>query len=88
MPQRRSRTDNCKFTKVYIFILSNPNENEPFEDEKSLNEYVPFGPRCEKTCLWWFANNKGADQSLISAFVIRLFESIIYKLDTSEISIF
>ena len=31
----------------------------------------------EKTCLWWFAKNKGADQpahlrSLISAFVIPL----------------
>ena len=64
---KQSRTDNCKFTKVYIFILLNPNENEPFEDQKSLNEYVPFGPRCEKTCLRWFANNKGADQSLISA---------------------
>ena len=38
-------------------------------------------------------NNKGADQpehphSLISTFVIRLLESIIYKRDTSEISIF
>ena len=77
---KQSRTDNCKLTKVYIFILSNPNENEPFEDQKSLNEYVPFGPRCEKTCLRWFANNKVTDQSLISAFVICLFESIIYKL--------
>ena len=40
-----------------------------------------------------FANNKGADQpahphSLISAFVIRLLESIITKLATNEISIF
>ena len=39
-----------------------------------------------------FANNKGADQpahprSLISAFVICLLESIIYKLATSKISI-
>ena len=38
-------------------------------------------------------NNKGADQpahlhSLISTFVIRLLESIISKLATSEISIF
>ena len=37
-----------------------------------------------------FANNKGADQpghprSLISAFVIRVLESIISKLATSEI---
>ena len=40
-----------------------------------------------------FENNKGADQpahprSLISAFVIRLSESIISRLATSEISIF
>ena len=47
----------------------------------------------KKICLWWFANNKGADQpahprSLISAFVIHLLESIKFKLDTSEISIF
>ena len=39
------------------------------------------------------ANNKGADQpahpgSLISALVIRLLESIISKLATSEFSIF
>ena len=40
------------------------------------------GPQREKTCLRGFANNTGADQpahprSLISAFVIRFFESII-----------
>ena len=40
-----------------------------------------------------FAKNKGADQpahprSLISAFVIRLLESIISKLATRELSIF
>ena len=51
-----------------------------------------YGPHREKTCLWWFAN-KGADQpahpcSLIRAFVIRLFKSIIFKLATSESSIF
>ena len=53
----------------------------------------PNGPRREKTCLRRFANNTGADQpahprSLISAFVIRLLESIISKLATSEISVF
>ena len=42
---------------------------------------------------WEFANNKVADQpahsrSLISAFVIRFFESTISKLATSESSIF
>ena len=52
-----------------------------------------YGPRCEKTCLWGFVNNKDADQpahlrSLISAFVIGLLESTISRLATSEISIF
>ena len=56
--------------------------------DKELN-----GPQRKKTCLWWFANNKGADQpahpcSLISAFVIRVLESIISRLVMSEISIF
>ena len=51
------------------------------------------GPSCNKTCLRGFANNKGADQpvhpcSLISAFVIRLLESIISRLATGEVSIF
>ena len=48
------------------------------------------GPRREKTCLRGLANNTGADQpahprSLISAFVIRLLESIISTLATNEI---
>ena len=51
------------------------------------------GPRREKICLRGFANNTGADQpahprSLIRAFVIRVFESTISKLATSEISAF
>ena len=51
------------------------------------------GPRYEKTCLRWLANNTGADQpahprSLISAFVIRILERTISKLATSEISFF
>ena len=50
----------------------------------------PSGPRREKTCLLWFANNKGADQpahprSLINAFVIRFLESNICKLATGKI---
>ena len=53
---------------------------------------LTIGPRREKTCLRRFANNTGADQpahsrSLISAFVICLLESIIYRLAASEISI-
>ena len=52
-----------------------------------------IGPRCEKICLRGFANNKGAEQPahlrcLINAFVIRLLESIIIKLDPREISLF
>ena len=51
------------------------------------------GPRREKTCLRWFANNTGAGQpahphSLISAFVIRFLESIVSRCATSEISNF
>ena len=54
---------------------------------------LSFGPRREKTCLRWFANNTGADQpahprSLISAFVIRFLERIICYLTRGEISIF
>ena len=50
-------------------------------------------PQREKTCLRRFANNTGADQpahsrSLISAYVIRVLESTISKLATSEISAF
>ena len=53
------------------------------------NGYPLYGPRRQKTCLWRFANNKGADQpahphSLISAFVIRLMESMTSKLATSK----
>ena len=55
--------------------------------------HISYGPRREKNCLRGFANNPGADQparprSLISDCVIRLFESIISRLATSEVSIF
>ena len=46
-----------------------------------------YGPCREKTCLRGVANNTGADQPA-SAFVIRLFGSIIRKHATGEISIF
>ena len=54
---------------------------------------ITHGPRREKTCLRGFANNTGTDQpahprSLISAFVIRVLESAISKLATSEMSTF
>ena len=44
------------------------------------------GPRRKKTCLRGFANNTGADQHLISAFVIRFLESNICERTISEIS--
>ena len=52
-----------------------------------------MGLDARKTCLQEFADSTGADQpahprSLISAFGIRLFDIIISKLFTSEISIF
>ena len=52
-----------------------------------------YGPRREKICLSGFANNTSADQpahprSLISAFVIRILESIICKLAAGEIPSF
>ena len=52
-----------------------------------------FGPHREKTCLQRVANNKGADQpasprSQMGDFVIRVLESTIPKLATSEISFF
>ena len=49
------------------------------------------GPQREKTRFRGFANNKGADQpahphSLISAFSIRLLETIISKLARAKIT--
>ena len=51
------------------------------------------GPQLEKNCLQGFANSKGTDQpaqpcSPISAFVIRLLESILSNLATSKITLF
>ena len=59
----------------------------------------PNGPRRQRTCLrgggggGGGANNTGADQpahlhSLISAFVVRFLESIIYNLATGKMLIF
>ena len=48
-------------------------------------------PGHAKMCLMPYANNKGADQpahprSLISAFVVRSLDSIIYLVSRSKIS--
>ena len=49
-----------------------------------------FEPGHKKTCLMSYANNKGADQpahprNLISAFVVRCLDSIIYLDSIAEI---
>ena len=77
------------FNKRFGFFL-NICMNKSF----SINVYAnQNGPRREKTCLQRYANNKSADQpahsrSPISAFIIRVLESTISKLDISKISIF
>ena len=57
--------------------------------EQMVIDHGLYGPRREKNCRPGFGNNKGADKpahsrSLISAFVIRLLESIISELATSK----
>ena len=76
--------------KHFILICNNKKHNLKYFDSPVT---FLFEPRREKTCLRVFANNTGADQpahprSLISAFVIRVLESTIFKLATSEISVF
>ena len=51
----------------------------------------PFWPGHEKMCLMSYANNTSADQpahprSLISAFVVRYLDSIIYLDSIAEIT--
>ena len=52
-----------------------------------------IGPGHAETCLMSYANNKGADQlshprSLISIFVVRCLDSMIYILPLSKVSRF
>ena len=52
------------------------------EDKVFQIYHLLYGPQREKTCIWGFANNTGADQpahlrSLISASVIRFLKSTI-----------
>ena len=56
-----------------------------------IGQIFGIEPGHEKMCLMLYANNKGADQtahprSLISAFVVRCLDSIIYLDSTAEIS--
>ena len=80
----------CSFLSIQ---WNKPSRHTTLNQRRVNVNATSFGSRREKTCLRWFANNKGADQpahprSLISAFVIRLSKSIISRLITSEISIF
>ena len=74
--------------QLRIVVTNNDDPDQP------LYLYIfTYGRRREKTCLWGLANNKGADQpahphSLISAFVNRFLESIIYKHAIGEITTF
>ena len=82
-------------------------QNEPsciiLENKKSLfNLMQPFSYTCyqelcglrrEKTCLWRFVNNKGADQPvhprrLISIFGFRFLKSVVSEVVTGGTSIF
>ena len=69
--------------------------SRPSKNKWSITKFcsVTNGPRHENNCLWGFTNKTGADhpahpRSLVSAFVIRFYESTIYRLATDEISIF
>ena len=64
--------------------------NEWYHFRAKKSRSLTYGPRLEKTSLQGFEENKNADQSayprrLISAFFIRLLESVISKLAPSEI---
>ena len=88
----------CNNMVANILLAESPNTGGGAK--RSIFSYYTTWPCClsngpwrEKTCLQGFVNNKGADQpahmrSLISAFVVRLTESIMSRHTTSEISMF
>ena len=90
----------CFFCNVHPACHNMVNGIKPGSNSKETDKHAGdcskaaflFVPRREKTGLWGFANNQGAykpvhPRSLISAFVIRLLESIIPRLVTREVSI-
>ena len=81
------------FLHTCIFLIEIKTHKTQDFSNIEFTFYPSYGPRPEKTCLWGFADNTGADQpahlrSLISAFVIRFLENFICELATGEISIF
>ena len=78
-----SRLSISKFTCVVLF----------YRNLAPVISIIIIGHRRERTRLWRLVNNKCADQfahtrSLVSAFVIRLLETVISRLASSKISIF
>ena len=84
-------------TSMFLVVLnSNLKQSSTF----SVSDLVKwhwvqslYGPGHAKMCLMAYATNKGADQpayprSLISAFVVRSLDSIIFLVSRSEISRF
>ena len=68
-------------------------QRAPAVHSDSYDDFKYIWASTLENLLWGFANNTAADQSvhphsLISAFDVRLLESIISRLLTSEISIF
>ena len=65
-----------------------------FQVKKMFKSYLCLsGPRCTKKTTLLHAYNKGTDQpvhphSLISGFVIRLLERLMFKLGSCKINIF
>ena len=92
---RRNSTKGCHWTgslQIKLYYADRP-QYILSQDVASGSDVMPYVSQGAKTCLSGFANNKGPDQpvhrhSLISSFVVRLLESTLSKLASSEFSIF
>ena len=63
-------TKSSNFSRSGVNVrahLLRKNYSRNFSSIRSAPISPLSGPRREKTCLWWFANNKGADQPVIRA---------------------
>ena len=73
------------YTKIRVEQKQNAVEKNLY-----IHMYI-HEPGHEKTCLMSYANNKGADQpahprSLISAFVVRCLDSVMFLVSVTKIS--
>ena len=94
----RSQKDFC----IILFSKQSKRKDNKLSRSTKKQQYDMYAQRglrsawvcsqcSEKMCLMSYANNKGADQSahprsLISAFVVRCLDSIIYLGSIAEIS--